>query len=332
MRSAVVAVALTIPFASTPFEPMFGAADDAMAVDLRQDTLSGFARYVAATEARIHAEVSRMDGFLYIDRLPASRHSDVEGRLKRGETFMESLVTHDANGQEIDAPGGLIHHWIGATFIPGASIAQVLSLVQDYNRHAQVYAPEISQSRLISHHGNDFMIFYRFRKHKVVTVTLDTEHSVHYARLDDAHWWSESHSTKIAEVADAGKPSEDEKAIGHDSGFLWRLNSYWRFAERESGVYVECESISLTRDIPKGLGWLIGPMVNSIPRQSLEFTMTATRDAVKSREHVSSKVLNYDDRASLTDPSRSKSLIATRTSRFDAPQFQEATTPCLTPP
>ncbi len=284
--SALFAVILAIPCASLPFEPLFAAADNAVAADLRPDTLSGFARYVAATEIRIHSEVSRTDGFLYIDRLPLSRRSGVEGSLKRGATFMEPLITHDANGRDIDAPGGLIHHWIGITFIPGASMARVLSVVQDYNHHAQVYSPEITQSRLISHRGNDFTVFYRFRKHKVVTVTLDTEHSVHYARLDDAHWWSETYSTKIAEVADAGKPTEHEKPIGSDSGFLWRMNSYWRFAEREGGVYVECESISLTRDIPTGLGWLIGSMVNSIPRQSLEFTMTATRDAVESRAHA----------------------------------------------
>ena len=54
---------------------------------------------------------------------------------------------------------------------------------------------------------------------------------------------------------------------GNDNGFLWRLNSYWRFLEKDNGVYVQCEAISLTRDVPTGLNWLIGPFIESIPKR-----------------------------------------------------------------
>src|SRR5205807_8610257 len=91
--------------------------------------------------------------------------------------------------------------------------------------------------------------------------------------------YSRSVSTRIAEVVDPGQPGEREKPVGHDGGFLWRLNSYWRFVERDGGVFVECESISLTRDIPTGLGWMIGPFVTSIPKESLEHTLGSTRSA-----------------------------------------------------
>jgi hypothetical protein len=78
-------------------------------------------------------------------------------------------------------------------------------------------------------------------------------------------------------------PGEREKPAGRDSGYLWRLNTYWRFLERDGGTYVQCESISLTRGIPLGLAWLIGPFVNSIPRESLEFTLDTTRRALAQR-------------------------------------------------
>jgi hypothetical protein len=61
---------------------------------------------------------------------------------------------------------------------------------------------------------------------------------------------------------------------------LWRLNSYWRFEERDGGVYVECRAISLTRDVPTGLGWIVEPIVRKLPRQSLINTLTATRQAL----------------------------------------------------
>jgi hypothetical protein len=67
---------------------------------------------------------------------------------------------------------------------------------------------------------------------------------------------------------------------GKDNGFLWRLNSYWRFFETGRGVYVQCEAVSLTRDIPTGLHWLIAPFIESIPKESLEFTLRSTRTAV----------------------------------------------------
>jgi hypothetical protein len=43
---------------------------------------------------------------------------------------------------------------------------------------------------------------------------------------------------------------------------------------------MECEAVSLTRDIPPGLGWLIKPIVGNLPREALEFTLRATKNAV----------------------------------------------------
>ena len=131
-----------------------------------------------------------------------------------------------------------------------------------------------------AHQGNDFKIYYRLRKKKVITVTLNTYHDVHYFPVDSRRWYSRSYSTRIAEVANADTPNEREKPVGHDGGFLWRINSYWKFEEKDGGVYIECESISLTRDIPTGLGWLIKPFVTSIPKESLEMTMGSTRAAL----------------------------------------------------
>jgi hypothetical protein len=90
-----------------------------------------------------------------------------------------------------------------------------------------------------------------------------------------------SYSTRIAEVTDPDTPEEREKLVGHDSGFLWRFNNYCSIEERTEGAYVQCESISLSRGIPTGLGWLIGPFVSSIPRDSLEFTLGTIRGSLK---------------------------------------------------
>jgi hypothetical protein len=214
---------------------------------------------------------------------PSERDADF-ARLKAGEVITERLQTRD-QGRSIPVPGGLIHHWVGTTFIPSATLAQVLAFLQDYDNQYKFYGPEVQRSRLIKREGDRFKIFLRLRKTKVVTVMLNTEYDVRYTHLDAERATSNSRSTRIAEVENAGKPGESEKPVGNDSGFLWRLNSYWRFQQRDGGVYMQLEAISLTRDIPTGLGWFISPFISSIPKESLVFTLTRTREALLSRVH-----------------------------------------------
>jgi hypothetical protein len=250
---------------------------EALSAELKPATLAAFDRYVKATETRIDGELKRPAQFLYIEGLPEARRLEASASLKAGEVLMERLKTSDQTGQEIKTPDGLIHHWLGAVFIPGATLSQVLALVQDYDRHQNVYKPEVVRSKLVSRSGNDFKIFYRFRKKKVITVTLDTDHDVHYFPIDATRCHSRSYTSRIQEVEDADKPTEKPKPVGQDNGFLWRLCSYWRFEQKDGGVYVECESISLTRNIPLLLSPIIKPFVTEIPKESLEMTMGSTR-------------------------------------------------------
>jgi hypothetical protein len=151
--------------------------------------------------------------------------------------------------------------------------------VRNYDNHKNLYRPEVIDSRTLSQQGDNFKIHLRLLKKKILTVVLNTEHDVRYFPLDKTRVHSRSYSTRIQEVDDPGKPAERQLPVGNDHGFLWRLNSYWRFQERDGGVYVECEAISLTRGVPTGFGWLITPIVRDLPRESLTNTLGATRQA-----------------------------------------------------
>jgi hypothetical protein len=192
---------------------------------------------------------------------------------------VQKLETLD-NGQELKCPGGLIHHWAGVAFIPGASVDDVLAVLQDYDHQATYFAPDVERSKLESRDGDHFRVFLRFRRHKVITVVLDTEHDVQYFREATGQAHSRSSAVRIAEVENPGTPSEREKNPGDDDGFLWKMETWWRIEPTDGGVYVQSEVASLTRGIPAGLGWLIGPFVNSIPKETLAFTLEATRKAV----------------------------------------------------
>jgi len=242
----------------------------AAAAELKPETRAAFERYVRQAETRFEAQVTRGEGFVFASS-PERRAS-----LRSGAALTESRIPHG----ELKAPSGLIHDWVGAVFVPGATVRNVLDIVQAYGRHKEFYRPEVVDSRILSRTGPDFEVALRLLKKKALTVVLDTEHAVHYEQRDATRWWSRSRSVRIVELEDPGKPRERQLPPGTGHGFLWRLNSYWTFQELDGGVYVECEAISLTRDVPRGWGWLIEPIVRNLPRESLANTLRATRSAV----------------------------------------------------
>jgi len=246
-------------------------AQTAKPVQLKPQTLGTFDGYIREAEAGMEQTLHGSGSFLWSDR-----SSEIAQRVRGGQIVAQFWSGHGP----AKVPNGLIHDWIGAAFIPATNLKKTLALIQDYDNHNNIYKPEVIASRLISHHDNDFQIYLRLLKKKVMTVVLDTDHEVHYRPLDRTRWVCRSYTTRIAEVEDAGGPKERVLPPDTGYGFLWRLYSYWRFHEREGGVYVECRAISLTRDVPFGLGWIIEPIIQKLPKESLISTLEATRQAL----------------------------------------------------
>jgi hypothetical protein len=249
---------------------------------LRSETVSAFDRYEHLTEERNEAELKRGSRLLWIDSLGEPERPEAYASLKRGEVQVHQLTTLD-NGKPIVCPGGMIHHWVGVVFIPGAKLDDVLGVLEDYDHQSTIYSPDVERSKIESHDGDHFRVFLRFRRHKVITVVLDTEHDVRYFHDAPGRAHSRSSAVRIAEVENPGKSDERERQPGDNGGFLWRMETWWRMEERDGGVYVQSEAASLTRDIPTGLGWLVGPFVTGIPKETLAFTLEATRKAVLGR-------------------------------------------------
>ena len=240
-------------------------------VRLQPSTLDAFAGYVHEAEREMQHTLEGRGPFLWAEataeRMRAVLAGEIPAQLWAGKGPAK-------------VPDGLIHDWIGAAFIPQASMANVLALIQNYDNHKNIYKPEVIESRLLHRDGPDFQIFLRLLKKKVITVVLDTDHDVHYYSVDVNRGGCRSYTTRIAEVEDAGTPRERVLAPDTGYGFLWRLDSYWRFEERAEGTHIECRAISLSRDIPLGLGWIIEPIIRKLPRESLMHTLKATREGV----------------------------------------------------
>lgn len=240
-------------------------------VQLTPQTLEAFDAYIRHAETEMEQPLHGDAPFLWSQQ-SSKRALDV----RQGK-----VVAQFRSGQgPVKVTSGLIHDWIAAAFIPDSTIENVFAVIQDYDNHKNIYKPEVVASKLIRREDNDFQIHLRLLKKKIITVVLDTEHEVHYRPVDGIRWVCRSYTTRISEVEDAG--SDDEQISQPDTGhgFLWRLYSYWRFEERDAGVVIECRAISLTRDVPFGLGWAIEPIIQKLPRESLINTLELTRKAL----------------------------------------------------
>jgi hypothetical protein len=254
----------------------------AAVVELKAPTIEAFDRYVRLTERRMATELPPAGQFLAIDQLPLPRREAALAELRRGLVFSFHPDTRDG-GRSIKVPGGTINHWNGTIFIPGASVGQVASVLQDYDRHQEFFRERVVRSRTLSREGDAFVVALRFKLVKVWTAVLNTEHHVRYVRVSPTQLAADARTTRIAEVIDGETPREREHAVGRDNGYLWRVNSYWRVEEREGGSYLQCESIALGRDIPFLFRWIVEPILEGFSKDLLIYTLERTRDAVMRR-------------------------------------------------
>jgi hypothetical protein len=247
-------------------------AETAKPVQLQPQTLQAFDSFTRAAEVAIEETLHRSGLFLWSDGDPE------RARQVRGGKIVAQFWS---GTRPVKVPNGLIHDWIGSAVMPDSTLEEVLQLIQNYDDHKNIYKPDVIDSKLISRTGNHFQVYLRLLKKKIITVVLDTDHEVNYQPLDRTRWLCRSYTSRIAEVENAGR--REERVLPPDTGhgFLWRLHSYWRFQQRDGGVVVECRAISLTRDVPFGLGWAIDPIIQNLPRESLIHTLEATRQAVQ---------------------------------------------------
>ncbi len=250
----------------------------ARATELKPETVAAFERYVKVTEAQMDDDV-RHNQFLIMDRLPDSQRRGAYDQLQSGQVYIEEMQTED-NHHPIAIPGGLIHHWAGVMFIPKGTLSEVVAVLNDYDNEPEIYKPEIRRAKLIEQKGNKSKIYLQLFSKSIITVVLDGYFDVVETPLGPTRSESASHSTRIVEVENPGTSDEHERPSGNDHGYMWRLNSYWRIEEKDGGVYIQNESITLTRTVPILLAWIINPLTKSIPRDVLAHMLTDTQKAV----------------------------------------------------
>lgn len=250
--------------------------------ELPAERLSAWEEYRSLTEARIARELASGAGFLVQDFQDAADADGDREKLLSGELVTGAMETRRPDGSDIDVPGGMIHHWRGAILIPGVTLEEVLEDVV-YPDETGFRQEDVLDSRVLGRGDNSFRVYLKLVRKKIVTATYNTEHQVEYSRRGEGRAVSRTIATRIRELEDAGTPEEQERPLGEDRGFLWRLNSYWRYEEVDGGVLVECESLTLSRSIPFFLAPLVRPIVSGVAKESMGRTLTSMRDRITAR-------------------------------------------------
>jgi hypothetical protein len=243
------------------------------AAELQPETLSSWDRYIQAADGAMHARLLPGHKFLWIDEAPDRRQ-----QLRQGE-----ILASNYEGSAEKVPSGLIHHWIGAAFFPNTKMDDVLGVVRDYSRYKDYYNPSVIDSHTIQQTADtDRFSMLLMNKAFFLKTALAGEYRSVYAQAGNKRWYGIASSVRMQEVEDYGGAGEHKLPSDHGSGYIWRMHSITRFEEADGGVYVEMETVALSRDIPAALRWMVNPIVRRVARGAMLTSLRQTMDAVSS--------------------------------------------------
>jgi putative flippase GtrA len=246
------------------------------AAELRPATMQAWADSIQATERRIAEELASPKGFLALDfqqahEAEAERRAALSGRIP-----VAKMATVGQDGARIAVPDGMIHHWRGSVYIPGVTLEVVLSRTANPDLE-DTRQEDVLDSAVLERGPHSLKLYLKLQRSKFVTAVYNTEHLVRYDRLSERYAASRSVAIKIAELENPNTGWEREKPQGRDRGFVWRLNSYWRYEQTDRGVIVECESLSLSRTVPAFLEYWIRPLIDRVAAESMQRTLGSMR-------------------------------------------------------
>lgn len=253
----------------------FAAVGSSYAAELNQQALTAWENYVASAKVRMQDRLAGKSPFLWADEDPIRRR-----QLNSGEIVISPL----GNSHPLSVPHGLIHHWIGAVFVPGARIQDLAAVVDDYGRYSEIYRPTLVKAELLDSTGDEqkFSILW-VQRVLLVTAAFYTELDSNYVALNSRQGYITFFTTRVQQIEHHGEKDERKLAPDEGNGYLWRLISFARFEECDGGLYLELEVIGLSKDLPGSLRFLLRPVLDHVPRQALEAKLDQTRHAIRYR-------------------------------------------------
>jgi hypothetical protein len=235
----------------------------------KQQTLRAWNEYIRLVNQNVAKSSAEDSQFLRIDE-----SHDGAGLPHQNEVV---ITDHDPH----NIPQGWIHDWVGDVFMPNVTLDQVLSVIDNYDRYSELYKSLLSKCTILARDGDRVTLnVVAVQKVFSVTAAVETEDQVQVVRLGPKKAYIASNAVRIQEIADFGKPTEHPFSESRRPGYVWRQVGVERLEERDGGVYVELETIVLSRGIPAGFRWLIKPLADELSRKLMLDTLNDTLTAV----------------------------------------------------
>ncbi len=240
------------------------------AAEPKRDTLRAWDDYVVLVNTGVAERNAESRPFLSVDE-----SSETRRRVQNGELV---ITNHDPRR----VPQGLIHHWVGVMFVPNVSLDQMMRVLNSYDRYSDIYKPLIRKSSVIEQAGDTVKLnVLAVQKAFSVTAAVETDEEIQVARPTPNRVCITANSVRIEEIANYGQASEHAFPEARRPGYVWRALIVQRLEQRDGGVYVELETISLSRGIPVEVRWLIKPLTDELPRKMMTDILSETRAAVQ---------------------------------------------------
>jgi hypothetical protein len=254
---------------------IFAALGSSYAAELNHEALAPWEDYLITVKSRMHDRLTGKSPFLWTDEDPMRRRQLNSGAI---------VISPAGNSNPIAIKHGLIHHWIGAVFIPGATIEDLGAVLNDYGRYNEIYRPTLVKAELVKSSGDEqkFSILW-VQRVLLVTAAFYTEMDSDSVALNSRQGYMTFSTTRVQQIENYGEKDERRLPPDEGSGYLWRLVSFARFEERDGGLYLELEVIGLSKDLPGSLRLLLKPVIDLVPRQALATKLDQTRQAIRSR-------------------------------------------------
>ncbi len=212
--------------------------------------LQAFQNYVSQFERDVATPYAE-SGKMWIDTASCCVRN---GTFAAGKPVVEPRENRDITG-------GSIHHFSGAMYVSGGTIEKVSRIMRDYPNYPKYFKPEVLKGSAVRN-PDSTPADEHYTSHISLTqstlwigVAYDCTYDTHYRLLDPHRWQSASSATSIREWLDPKDVSRGYYPEGEDHGFLWRTNTFWFVRERDGGVDVELDSMTLSRPVPTGFGW-----------------------------------------------------------------------------
>jgi hypothetical protein len=244
----------------------------AQAADLKMETVAAWDSYLRTADANLQKRIRPGGKFLW-----TFENADRAAKVRKGE-----IVVAPAPGPNPrKVPGGLIHHWIGAVFLPGVTMDEFQEVTRDYDHYKDYYRPSVVESRAIAYHGSeDYFSMVLLNKTLFFKNALQADYHTSRIRVDDCRIYSISRTTRVQGIEDYGQRGEHLIPEGDAASYLWKLYTVTRLQQEPTGVHYELEVMALSRDIPRGMHFLAEPIVRRVSRDSLVTSLQKTEEAV----------------------------------------------------